>query len=147
VTHWHFYLLGTAHRSGPWVEYLRWLQQQARLFLRSAYIKDLIANLLDSDDNNEVIDEYDQITRQGTIQLESGPFQNYMVCIIPYFHCLVILKLKFLIMTNVAHATQLGRLSKEAGEALSHSPNSATSHNMLRAFTEVSLILNFLTRS
>jgi hypothetical protein len=62
VTHWHFYLLGTAHRSGPWVEYLRWLQQQARLFLRSAYIEDLIANLLDSDDNNEVIDEYDNHT-------------------------------------------------------------------------------------
>jgi hypothetical protein len=26
VTCRHFYLLGAAHRSGPWVEYLRWLQ-------------------------------------------------------------------------------------------------------------------------
>jgi hypothetical protein len=25
ATHQHFYLLGTAHRSGPWIEYLRWL--------------------------------------------------------------------------------------------------------------------------
>jgi hypothetical protein len=38
-----------------------------------------------------------------TVQPEHGPFQNYMVYIFPYFHYLVILKLKFVIVTNVAH--------------------------------------------
>jgi hypothetical protein len=68
-----------------------------------------------------------------------------VVCTFPYFHCLVILKLKFLIMTNVAQATQLGRLTNEVNDALSHPPNSIASHNALHAFTEVSLVLNFPT--
>jgi hypothetical protein len=65
----------------------------------------------------------------------------------PYFHFLVILKWKFLIVTNVAQATQFGWLANEAGEALSHPPNSAASHNTLRAFAEVNLVFNFPTRS
>jgi hypothetical protein len=56
-------LLGAQHRSGPWVEYLRWLQQQSPLFLRSAYNEEDIAELPNSDDNNEIVDEYDQLTR------------------------------------------------------------------------------------
>jgi hypothetical protein len=88
-----------------------------------------IAELPDSDGEIEVIDEYDQLTWQGTIQLECGLFQNYVVCIFLYVHCLVILKLKFLIVTNVAHATQLGRLVNKAGDALSHPPNSVVPHS------------------
>jgi hypothetical protein len=38
------------------------LQQQSRLFLRPAYTEDDIAQLLDSDGDNEVIDEYDGMT-------------------------------------------------------------------------------------
>jgi hypothetical protein len=53
------------------MEYLRWLQQQSRMFLRPAYIED----------DEEVVDEYDEMTRQGTVQPERGPFQNYMVSI------------------------------------------------------------------
>jgi hypothetical protein len=75
------YLHGARHRSGPWMEYLRWLQQQSRMFLRPAYSEDDIAQLPDSDDDNEVVDEYDEMTQQGTIQLECGPFHNYVVSI------------------------------------------------------------------
>jgi hypothetical protein len=48
------------------VEYLRWLQQQSQLFLKPAYTKDGIAQLLDSNGDNEVVDEYDELTRGGT---------------------------------------------------------------------------------
>jgi hypothetical protein len=30
---------------------------------------------------NEVVDEYDEMTRQDTVQLEHGPFQNYVISI------------------------------------------------------------------
>jgi hypothetical protein len=85
ATHRHFYLLGAQHRSGPWVEYLRCLQQQGQLFLRLAYTEDDIPQLSDYDDDNEIVDEYDQLTWPGTVQLECGPFQNYVVCILPFF--------------------------------------------------------------
>jgi hypothetical protein len=63
------------------VEYLRWLQQQSRLFLKLAYTEDGIAQLSDSDCDDEVVDEYDELTRGGTVQPERGPFQNYVVSI------------------------------------------------------------------
>jgi hypothetical protein len=80
----HHYL-GARHRSGPWVEYLRWLHNQSLLFLRSAYTQADIAELLDSDDGNELADVYDEMTHGGTVELECGPFQNYMVSIFPDF--------------------------------------------------------------
>jgi hypothetical protein len=48
--------------------------------------------------------------------------------------------LKFLIVTTFVQATQLGRFANEAGDALSHPPNSAASHNTIHAFTEVSMV-------
>jgi hypothetical protein len=39
------------------VEYLRWLQQQSRLFLRPAYTEEDKAELPDSDDDNEIVNE------------------------------------------------------------------------------------------
>jgi hypothetical protein len=56
------------------VEYLRWLQQQSWLFLRPAYTEDDIAELPDSNGDNEIVDEYDEITQHDTIKLERGPF-------------------------------------------------------------------------
>jgi hypothetical protein len=56
------------------MKYLRWLQQQSRMFLRPAYIEDDIAQLPDSDGDNEVVDEYDEMTRLCTVQPECGPF-------------------------------------------------------------------------
>jgi hypothetical protein len=63
------------------VEYLRWLYNQSWLFLRPAYTQADIAELPDSDDNNELADVYDEMTRGGTVESERGPFQNYMVSI------------------------------------------------------------------
>jgi hypothetical protein len=60
---WQRYHHGPRHRSGPWME-----------FLRPAYTEDDIAQLPDSDGDNEVVDEYDELTRQGTVQPERGPF-------------------------------------------------------------------------
>jgi hypothetical protein len=67
------------------VEYLRWLQHQSRLFLRPAYTQADIAELPDSDNDNELADAYDEMTRGNTVELEHGPFQNYMVSIFPDF--------------------------------------------------------------
>jgi hypothetical protein len=63
------------------MEYLRWLHNQSWLFLRPAYTQADIAELPDSDDNNELVDVYDEMTRGGTVESERGPFQNYMVSI------------------------------------------------------------------
>jgi hypothetical protein len=126
------------------VQYLRWLQQQSRFFLRSAYSEDNIAQLPDSDGDNEIVDEYDEMIWHDTVQPERGPFQNYVVSIFPYFHCLRSLKLKFLIATNVIQATQLRWFANEASDTLSHPPNSAASHSALHAFAEVSMVCIFL---
>jgi hypothetical protein len=63
------------------VEYLRWLQHQSRLFLRPAYTQADIAELSDSDDDNELADAYDEMTCSGTVEPERDPFQNYVVSI------------------------------------------------------------------
>jgi hypothetical protein len=44
------------------VEYLRWFQQQSWLFLRPAYTEADIADLPNSDDDNEIVDEYNEIS-------------------------------------------------------------------------------------
>jgi hypothetical protein len=82
------------------MEYLRWLQQQSRMFLRSAYAEDDIAQLPDSDDDNEVVDEYDEMTWQGTVQPECGSFQKCGKYFL-YIHCIHPLKLKFISVTIV----------------------------------------------
>jgi hypothetical protein len=52
--------------------------------------------------------------------------------------------MKFIIVTTVVHATQLGRFANEAVDALGQLPNSATSHSALHAFAEVSMISIFV---
>jgi hypothetical protein len=56
------------------VEYLRWLQHQSRLFLRPAYTQADIAELLDSDDDNEIVDDDDKMTHGGTVKSKHGTF-------------------------------------------------------------------------
>jgi hypothetical protein len=80
------------------------------------------------------------MARGNTVQPERAPFQNYVVSIFSYFYCVWFLTLKFLIVTTVVQATQLGRFTKEATDTLSHPLNSVTSHSSLRAFTEVSMV-------
>jgi hypothetical protein len=53
------------------------------VFLRPTYTEDDIAQLPDSDGDNEVADEYDEMTRQSIVQPERGPFQNYVVSMFP----------------------------------------------------------------
>jgi hypothetical protein len=96
-----YYLHAARHRRGPWLEYRRWLQHQSRLFLRLAYTQDDIAHLPDSDGDNEIVNEYDEITWGSTILPDHAPFQNYVVNIFPYFYCVWFLTLKFLIVTIV----------------------------------------------
>jgi hypothetical protein len=100
--HQMYYLSGVVHWLGPYKEYLRWLHLQSKLLLKPAYTEEHIAQLCDCNEDNEIIDEYNTITRQGTQQLERGPFQNYVVFIFPYFHYPCLLEVKFLILTNVA---------------------------------------------
>jgi hypothetical protein len=52
--------------------------------------------------------------------------------------------LKFIIVTIVVQAMQLGRFTNEAADALSHPLNSVMSHNALRAFAEVSMVSIFV---
>jgi hypothetical protein len=51
------------------------------VFLRPAYTEDDIAQLPDSNGDNKVVDECDEMTRLGTKQPECGPFENYVVSI------------------------------------------------------------------
>jgi hypothetical protein len=111
------------------------------MFLRPAYTKDDIAQLPDSDGDNVVVDEYDEMTWQGIVQLERGPFKNYVVSIFLYIHCIRALKLKFIRVTIVIQSMQLGRWANKASEVLSHPPNSAEPHSVPRSFAEVSIVL------
>jgi hypothetical protein len=47
-------------------------------------------------------------------------------------------------MTTVVHATQLGRFTNEATNALSHPLNTVASHNVIRAFAKVSMVSIFV---
>jgi hypothetical protein len=109
-------------------------------FLRPAYTEDDIAQLPDSDDDNEVVDEYDEMTQQGTVQPECGSFQNYVVSIFLYIHCIRALKLKFKHVTTIVQSMQLGRWANEASEVLSHPSNSVKSHSALHSFAKVSMV-------
>jgi hypothetical protein len=74
-----YYGSDIVHRSGPYKEYLKWLHLQPWLFLKPAYTEEHIAQLPDSHEDNEIIDEYDAITGQGTQQPERAPFQTWYV--------------------------------------------------------------------
>jgi hypothetical protein len=137
------YIHDARHRRWSWMEYLRWLQQQSWMFHRPAYTEDDIAQLPDSDGDNEVIDEYDEMTRQGTIQPERGPFQNYVVSIFfvhPFYS-------SFEIEVHTCHychtVDAACRWANEASEVLSHLPNSVESHSALHSFVEVSMVFIF----
>jgi hypothetical protein len=125
------YLHGARHRSKPWVEYLRCLQHQSLHFLGPAYTQANIAELPDFDDDNEIVDAYDEMTCGDTVEPERGPFQNYVVSIFT---------LSFVIVTTVVQVTRLGWFTNEAADTLSHPPNTAASHNALRAFAKVSMV-------
>jgi hypothetical protein len=72
------YLSGPDHRTRSYKEYLWWLHQNSCLFLKPPYTKEHIVELPDLDKDNDIIDEYDDMIRQGN-QPQHAPFQNYMV--------------------------------------------------------------------
>jgi hypothetical protein len=98
-----YYLSGPVHRPRPYKECLRWLHQSSRLFVKSAYIEEHIMELPDSDDDNDIIDEYDDMTWQRT-QLQCVPLQNYVVrsCRLAYLHYLLRWKVKLFVLAFFA---------------------------------------------
>jgi hypothetical protein len=69
---------GNQHRPGPYKDYLRWLHQNSRVSIRPAFTDEYIADTPASDDDADIVDDYDTVTRQGW-QPERAPIQNYMV--------------------------------------------------------------------
>jgi len=69
---------GPAHRHNHYKEYLRWLHSVARVSVKPPQSTEPIEDKADTDDDDDIIDEYDEITRGG-VQPERGPLQNYMV--------------------------------------------------------------------
>jgi len=85
---------GPAHRHNHYKEYLRWLHSVARISVKPPQSTEPIEDHVDTNDDDDIIEEYDEITRGG-VQPERGPLQNYM-------------------------AQQLGCLANEAGMAMAH---------------------------
>ncbi|KAL6627442.1 hypothetical protein ACP70R_031168 [Stipagrostis hirtigluma subsp. patula] len=68
---------GTVHQAGPYKDYLRWLSRNTRLQIRPPLPKQFIENLPNSDDEDDLVDDYDEMTRDGT-QPERAYLQNYI---------------------------------------------------------------------
>jgi len=61
---------GAAHRHNYYKEYLR--------NDKPPQSNEPIEDRADTDDDDDIVDEYDDITREG-VQPERGPLQNYLV--------------------------------------------------------------------
>ena len=68
---------GAYWRAGPHKEYLRWYHGSTRTKLKPAWTTQPIEDL-PSDDDDDIVDDYDLMTRHGT-QPERAPLQDYMV--------------------------------------------------------------------
>ena len=69
---------GPAHRHNHYKEYLRWFHSVARVLVKSPLENVPIEDRADTDDDDDIVDEYDDITREG-VQPERGALQNYLV--------------------------------------------------------------------
>ena len=74
---------GAAHRHNHYKEYLRWFHSIARVSVKPPRSNEPIEDRADTDDDDDIVDEYDNITCEG-VQPERGPLQNYMV---NHTHC------------------------------------------------------------
>ena len=70
--------LGPAHRHNHYKEYLRWFHLVSRVSIKPPWSTEPIEDHPDTDDDDDIVDEYDDITHGG-VQPERGPLQNYMV--------------------------------------------------------------------
>ena len=67
-----------AHRHNHYKEYLRWFYSVARVSVKPPQSNEPIEDSADTDDDDDIVDEYDDITLEG-VQPERGPLQNYLV--------------------------------------------------------------------
>ena len=59
-------------------EYLHWFHSVTRVSIKPPQSTEPIEDHADTDDDDDIIAKYDDITRGG-VQPERGPFLNYMV--------------------------------------------------------------------
>ena len=131
---------GPAHRSGPYREYLRWLHDSSRLAIKPPRVAVGAEDLSDSDDEDDLVDEYDQITRHSR-QPERAPLHNYMVFIFCHTDIVFVHGLyRTLRIASALQGQQLGRLANEVGQALLVPTGSAEEVGQLRAFVEVIVV-------
>ena len=64
---------GPAHRHNHYKEYLRWFHSVTRVSIKMPRSNEPIEDHADTDDDDDIIDEYDDISRAG-VQPEKGPF-------------------------------------------------------------------------
>jgi len=69
---------GPAHRHNHYMEYLRWFHSVTRVSIKPPRSTEAIEDHADTDGDDDIIDEYDDITHAG-VQPERGPLLNNMV--------------------------------------------------------------------
>jgi len=134
---------GPAHRHNHYKEYLRWFHSVTRVSIKPPRSTEPIEDHADTDDDDDIIDEYDDITRGG-VQPERGPLQNYMVhnAISMFWVLTNIFTVSIMLgPTQSYQAQQLGRLANEAGMAMAHASEGDNGGGHFRAFVEVTVFL------
>ncbi|RLN13030.1 hypothetical protein C2845_PM09G18490 [Panicum miliaceum] len=101
---------GAVHRNNHYKEYLRWFHSVTRVSIKPPRSNVPIEERADTDDGDDIVDEYDDITHAG-VQPERAPLENYM-------------------------AQQLARLANEARVAIAHASGGENGGGHLRAFAE-----------
>ena len=134
---------GPAHRHNHYKEYLRWFHPVTRVSIKPPRSTEPIEDHADTVDDDDIIDEYDDITRGG-VQPERGPLQNYMVhnAISMFWVLTNIFTVSIMLgLTQSYQAQQLGRLANEAGVAMAHASEGDNGGGHFRAFVEVTVFL------
>ncbi|RLN30593.1 hypothetical protein C2845_PM05G32890 [Panicum miliaceum] len=98
---------GAIHRNNHYKEYLRWFHSVTGVTIRPPRSNVPVEERAHIDDEDDIVDEYDDITRAG-VQPERVPLENYM----------------------------LARLANEAGVSIAHASGGQNGDGHLRAFAE-----------
>ena len=134
---------GPAHRHNHYKEYLRWFHSVTRVSMKPPRSTESIEDHADTDDDDDIIDEYDDITRGG-VQPKRGPLQNYMVhnAISMFWVLTNIFTVSIMLgLTQSYQAQQLGRLANEASMVMAHASEGDNGGGHFRAFVEVTVFL------
>ena len=122
---------GPSHRHNHYKEYLRWFHSVARVSVKPPLENVPIEDRADTNNDDDIVDEYDDITREG-VQPERAPLHNYMVRQAIFFR-----SVSNSCLTPMFQAQQLGRLANEAGVAMAHASQGGNGGGHLRTFAEV----------